>query len=95
MSRSARGHIFLCGPGDKTKIVARVWTDAFIAGAYGPFIAKMDDDITLGTINPTILRPVVYSRTRHLRTQTPYTFKLISAAAKTKPTWLRSRGSAP
>lgn len=95
VSRSARGHIFLCGPGDKSKVVDRKWTDAFIAGAYQGLVDKLDDQLTLGAVNPTHLNPVIYSRTRHLRDQDPFTFGVVSAAVKVRPTWLRSRGTSP
>lgn len=95
VSRSARGHVFLCGPGDKTKLVAKIWQDAWMTGAYDPFAAKIADDITLGSTLPSTLHPVIYSRTRNARSETPFTFKVVSAAVKVTPTWLRSRNSTP
>jgi hypothetical protein len=43
----------------------------------------------------TTIRPVIYSRTRHQRGQSPFTFNLSGATVKVQPTWLRSRATAP
>lgn len=95
VSRSARGHIFLCSPGDKTKLVARDWQQAYIDAVYAPFAAKLSSSYDLGAVTPTHMHPVIYSRTRHQRSEDPYTFQVVSAALKVRPTWLRSRATTP
>jgi len=93
-SRSARGHLFLPGAGDKSKLASRAWTSGTLAN-WQAFADLLDNSFDLGSITPTHVNPVVYSRTRHLRSQTPYTFRVISATAKSKPSYLRSRGTTP
>jgi len=94
-SRSSRGHTFLASPGDLTKISSRQWTSAFMSAIYTPFAALLDDSFDLGSITPTHVNPVIYSRTRHLAGSSPYTFRVTSAVVNPRPTWLRSRLSSP
>lgn len=94
-SRSARGNLRLAGVGDKSKIIARTFQAAYVTAVYTPFINKIPDEIDLGSLVITRLNPVVYSRTRHLRGETPYTFRVVGASLNPKPKWLRSRGTSP
>jgi hypothetical protein len=59
------------------------------------FCALLDDVLTLGTLTPTDLRPVVYSRTRRQRSEDPFTFALTGATFNRTPHWLRSRMTTP
>jgi hypothetical protein len=94
-SRSARGHSFLAGPLNESFLTTDgVWENSYL-GALQGFANACLLSFDLGTINVTHVNPVVYSRTRHRRLQTPYTFKLSGSTAKPAPTWLRSRASSP
>lgn len=94
-SRSARGHIAGPSPG-RTGIFksGRVWSTTYQA-LLDSFAALLDDHMTLGSINATDLVPVVYSRTRHIRGDSPYSFNVSGATANPVPHWLRTRMSTP
>jgi hypothetical protein len=51
--------------------------------------------MSLGSILPTTLNPVVYSRTRHLRDTSPWTFRVTNVSVNPAPHWLRSRTTSP
>jgi hypothetical protein len=93
-SRSARGHCALPGPIDTGAFAGGKWNSIVLA-AYNAFAAKLDDSFDLGTIDITHVHPVIYSRTRRARGDTPWTFRVTSAAANPTPHWLRSRMSSP
>jgi hypothetical protein len=93
-SRNARGHIAGPSPGSALFSSGRKWSTSYLA-LLTTFAALLDDTMSLGAINPTILNPVVYSRTRRLRDQSPWTFKVLSASVNPTPHWLRSRQSSP
>jgi hypothetical protein len=95
-SRSARGHTFMPNPGASTYLQGdKTWVETIMAQLQA-FANACLGLITVGS-SPfeTTLRPVIYSRTRHLRGQVPFTFELSGATAKQAPTWLRSRGTVP
>lgn len=94
-SRSARGHTFLCSPGTKTVVASGAIWDTSTQGFYNTLAALLDDNIMMGDFPETTLRPVIYSRTRRQRSQSPYTFNVTSASCSTHPTWLRSRATTP
>jgi len=70
------------------------WTSAFKA-ILGTLAALLDDDMSLGSVDPSTLHPVVYSRTRHMRGLSPYTFKVTSATVNASEHFLRSRMTSP
>lgn len=95
-SRSARGHTFMASPlngGDK--VPGGNWGTTFLAQLQ----AFANACITIFAVGTppfeTTIRPVVYSRTRHERGQTPFTFNLTGTTVRPHPTWLRSRGNIP
>jgi hypothetical protein len=94
-SRSARGHIFLGCPGDSTVLATGGIWDPTPQSYFGTLAALLDNSFDLGTAFVTHVNPVIYSRTRHARSLSPYTFRVTSATAKTHATWLRSRLSTP
>lgn len=51
------------------------------------------DSFDTGGISGVAIHPVVYSRTRHIRGLTPYTFRITRAVVSTKPRFMRSRYS--
>lgn len=93
-SRSSRGWVHLCSPRLSTYVGNDVWTAAYL-NLLNLFAATLDDSFDLGTLQITHVNPVVYSRTRHLRGQTPFTFRVKSASANPQVRWLRSRLSSP
>lgn len=93
-SRSARGHMFLPGTGDKAKLSGRAWTTGTLDN-WNVLAALLDNSFDLGAITPTHVNPVVYSRTRHIRGENPYTFRVTGATVSSRPRWLRSRGTTP
>lgn len=93
-SRSSRGWVHLCSPRLSTYVGNDVWTAAYL-NLLTLFGATLDDSFDLGTLQITHVNPVVYSRTRHLRGLTPFTFRVKSASANPQVRWLRSRLSSP
>lgn len=93
-SRSSRGWLMLPGPLLKGAIDGNFWATGF-QSAYNAFAAVLDNSFDLGTVIITHVNPVVYSRTRRQRAQTPYTFKVTSATANHQVRWLKSRLTAP
>ena len=93
-SRNARGHIAGPSPGSAFINSSRKWNTTYMA-LLNAFAAQLDDSMSLGSVFPTTLNPVVYSRTRHLRDDAPFAFRVTSATVNTTPHWLRSRQSSP
>jgi hypothetical protein len=93
-SRSARGWLMLGGPGAEAATANQKWTGAFLT-AYQAFAALLDNSFDLGSVFPTHVNPVVYSRTRHRRGTDPHHFRVTGASASDVPHWLRSRMSSP
>lgn len=93
-SRSARGWMFLASPGDSTFLVDGAWDPSYVASLQG-FADQLDNSFDLGSLFPTHVNPVVYSRKRHKLGQEPYTFRITSALANPRPHWLRRRLSSP
>lgn len=93
-SKSSRGWVHLASPRLSTYVGNDVWTAAYL-NLLNLFAATLDDTFSLGTLQITQVNPVVYSRTRHLRGQTPFTFKVKSASANPQVRWLRTRLTSP
>jgi hypothetical protein len=70
------------------------WDPSYVASVQG-FADQLDNSFDLGSLFPTHVNPVVYSRTRHKRGLTPYAFRITSALANEQPTWLRRRLTTP
>lgn len=94
VSRNARGHICMPSPLDNSFLVGNNWSSGMIA-ALDALAAKLDDSFDLGTIIITHVNPVIYSRTRRVRGQSPWTFRVTSASTNHVPHWLRSRMTSP
>lgn len=94
-SRSARGWSFFGGPLNSGRLVSGAVWDATMDGALAGLTAALTTTFTIGTLEPTTMRPVVYSRTRHTRGLTPFTFNVRSVTYDPHPTWLRSRETIP
>jgi hypothetical protein len=93
-SRSARGHIVLPSPLNEAYLDNGNWTGVYLQKMQA-FAALLDDVLTLGSLQPSSLNPVVFSRTRQLEARVPYTFQVTGAVTRVKATWLRSRQSSP
>lgn len=93
--RSARGYMAITSPRQTANLsTSRQWTGTFLT-ALQNFAALLDDDISAGSFAPTVLHPVVYSRTRRGLQLSPYTFKIVEGIVRTVPSWRRSRMTAP
>lgn len=93
-SRNSRGHFCLSPPAVSGVHAAQGWTSGYTT-AVNSLCALLDDVITIGSIITTDLRPVVYSRTRHLNNTAPWTFPVSSATLNPTCHWLRSRMTSP
>jgi hypothetical protein len=93
-SRSARGWMFLPSPGDAGALVDGGWHTDYQT-KYGDLAGQLDLSFTLGSLFPSTVNTVVYSRQRHLRGLEPHAFRVTSATLNPRPKWLRSRGSTP
>ena len=93
-SKSSRGWVHLASPRLSTYVGNDLWTAAYL-NLLSLFAATLDNSFDLGTLQITHVNPVVYSRTRHLRGQSPYTFKVTSASPNPQVRWLRTRLSSP
>jgi hypothetical protein len=93
-SRSARGWTHLPSPQRSDYCNGNLWTSTYIT-LLGAFCADFIQSFNIGSVNPTGLNPIVYSRTRHQRDQDPWTFRVVSATPNAEPKWLRSRMTAP
>lgn len=95
--RSGRGHLALPGSrysgsmdtNGRWSASGAFWT------AVTALAALLDDDLSVGTISPVTVHPVIYSRVRHAKGLDPFTFKITSATPQVQPHWLRSRMTAP
>jgi hypothetical protein len=93
--RGAKSWCFMPPTDTGNNIAGDRWVTG--SGAYpnwAAFAALLDDVLNYGGPIPGVmgdLNPVAYSRTRRLRSQTPYTFQITSADVDTRPRWLRSR----
>lgn len=93
--RSARGYVALPSPiGSAYLNSSAEWTGTYLA-ALNALAAKLDDDYELGTVAVTSVIPVVYSRTRHARGFDPPWFQVQAGVVRQKPSWRRSRTTAP
>lgn len=92
-SRSARGGVH-SGPITRTGMFSGGNFDT--SSVLGTSLATVADKLLTSfdngdTISPVTIHPVIYSRTRHLRGDTPYTFRITRAVVSPKPRFLRSR----
>ena len=97
-SRSARG--WMMGPGPGASLFSGANGDNWDASAglviaFQNFAALLDDTVAFGGIGTGHYNPVVYSRTRHARGNTPYTFKVTLATLNPQVRWLKRRLTAP
>jgi hypothetical protein len=76
------------------RVSGNVWDGTMLA-ALNAFCALLDDQLELGTLIITDLNPVVYSKTRHQRSEDPFTFRVTGATPNAKVHWLRSRMTTP
>lgn len=93
-SRSARGWMHPGPPVDHPNCDGNQWATTYQT-LLDNFAAQLNATFSLGSLFPTTVNPVVYSRTRHLRLETPYTFQVTGATANKTPKWLRSRMTTP
>ena len=93
-SRSARGHFCMPPPLSATALSNGSWVGSYMT-TLGALAALLDDSFDVGSVVITHVNPVVYSRTRALRGQDPFTFRVTGASANPRPHWLRSRMTSP
>jgi hypothetical protein len=95
-SRSARSHLALACPGPTTFLTGGLWNSSVLGPAQALADLLNDDiDITHGNALTRTLHPVIYSRTRRKRGESPFTFRVSNAVAAPRPHWLRSRMNIP
>lgn len=93
-SKSARGWLHLPSPVFSEFVNRNDWKAAYKDAVAG-LLELIPTGFDMGTFLPTHVNPVVYSRTRHTRGQSPYTFHLSNATLNSQPHWLRSRMDIP
>jgi len=93
-SRSARGFVHLAGCLSSSYAGGQTLGGAYLTAAQA-FAALLDNSFDLGVVLPTHVNPVVYSRTRRARGESPYTFQVTSATVSPVVRYLRSRDSTP
>lgn len=95
--RSGRGYVAMPSPRDSTYMASggTLAQSGTYWNALTAFAARLDDSLSVGTISPVTVWPVVYSRTRHQRGVEPWAFHVTEATPKRYPKWRRSRTTAP
>lgn len=93
-SRSARGYTTLPGPYSEAQLTDHLWAGAYATAGHA-FADLLKQSFDLGTIQVAHVNPVVYSRTRRTRNQSPWTFRVTSATFNLRPHWRKSRGTSP
>ena len=71
-----------------------VWSGSGLT-ALNALAAVLDDSITESGTFPCTLVPVVYSRTRAQRAETPFSFDVSSVTLNPRVHWLKSRMTTP
>lgn len=96
-SRSARGWHMLAGGIPANQQNQGKWgqNNSYWTAALLPWCSVLSDSMEIGSVNPSTIHPVIYSRTRHRQGFTPYTFRVTSAAPNPEVRWLRRRLSSP
>lgn len=93
-SRSARGWTHMPSPHWSSMISNNAWSGSALT-ALNALCALLDDTITEGGTFPCTLVPVVYSRTRAQRAETPFAFDVTSVTLNPRVHWLKSRMTTP
>lgn len=93
-SRSARGWTFWPGPLDSSLVVDGHWDDTYMARVID-CAAAHQASFDLGTLFPTHVYAVVYSRTRHARGLNPHSWRVVGSVNTPKVHYLRSRDTTP
>jgi hypothetical protein len=93
-SRSARGWTHMPYLQWADRCGHSAWDSAALS-ALQAFANLLADTIDLGSLIITHLNPVVYSRTRRTRAESPWTFKVTNVHANPAPKYLRSRTTSP
>lgn len=93
-SRSARGWTHPPGPTNSGELNGQDWIAGYLT-LLDNLAAVLSDSFSLGSLFPTTVNPVVYSRKRHVALETPYTFKVTGATTNAQVKWLRSRMTSP
>jgi hypothetical protein len=93
-SRSARGWVHLPSPQRSDYCQLNTWSSTYQT-LLGAFCSDANDSFDMGGVFPPTLVPVVYSRTRHLRGEDPFSFDVTTMTVNPTPKWLRSRMTAP
>jgi hypothetical protein len=91
-SRSSRGGTHLppaLHPANLT--AAGTWDGAYVTEVQMNVLREATIDVLEDVFGDSDLRPVIYSRTRRARGQSPWTFNVTTAQYSRKPRWLRRR----
>jgi hypothetical protein len=74
------------------------WQSSVLAGNLDVMeaaVVDVLDDVFPEELGNGSLKPIIYSRTRRARAQTPFTYQVTGASAQPHARWLRRRGIAP
>jgi hypothetical protein len=98
-SRSSRGGLHLPPQLDPTQLDSNGrWQASWLAGNLDVIEAAIVDtldDVFPEEVGNASLIPVIYSKTRRARGQSPFTFQITHAVSQDRVRWLRRRGIAP
>lgn len=93
--RWARGYVAIPGPRSSGQLSgSQLWTSSFLT-ALNALAAIFDDDYEVGTVSVTSVIPVVYSRTQAAKGATQPWAQIEAGTVRLKPSWRRSRMTAP
>lgn len=93
VSKSGRGGVH-SGPATRTALWSNAVfvTNSVLGTSLAALGTRMTQSFNNGSTFQTVtLHPVIYSRTRHQRGETPYTFRITSHSVSPKPRFLRTR----
>lgn len=93
VSKSGRGGVH-SGPATRSVLYDHesFITSSILGTSMAALGDKLKSSFTTGSlISPVTIHPVVYSRTRHARGDTPFTFNITSYQVSAKPRFLRTR----
>jgi hypothetical protein len=93
--RWARGYIALPCPKNSGALTnLGRWTGSYLTTVQ-TLAALLDDTYSLGSVNPTVVLPIAYSRVQHARGADQPWAQITSGVPRTVAKWRRSRLSAP
>jgi len=93
--RWARGYMAMPSPLNQTYIDSSGNFSSAYTTAVNTFAQLLNDELTFGSVNPTVLKPIIYSRTQAALASPQPWAEIKTCVVQSKPKWRRSRLSAP